>query len=764
MSDALVAAILASLEAGGRFDAAEIALVRERLTGLPNRREERFGKLERLLPRLASALDVRQVFLDCAPLVREIVPHDVLAFSLLSADRGGVQVQMSTEAGLHEMPEYRFTGDVERLDSNWNYLIAHDLEVIGPNDLRVRKTKRHEPPDFDVIHPGERWVGFVARTGIRSSIRVPIRARERPIGGVAFMSKQPFAYAEEEGELASRIADHLALAFAFQRLAEESRNAALAAERERRIASELERLDALETLDDIALALSRALRGLVDHDAVGVAVRHSGGGHLHRLIDGIHRVSSEVAPDFFEERMEHVFHDGSLRIRDLEIVDAERRIVRQHLADEARTVRDVVASPSSIGPLRTMGARSELRVAVRQGTEMVGDLVLHSRQPDRYSADDAAIVRRFADRVSLRIAHETIESERRSAREAAGRNRELEERVEQLARELERFTAHRAFGRSAAWKRLLTEATEVAATDTNILVTGESGTGKEVIARLVHRGSPRAKGPFVALNCAALPENLLESELFGHERGAFTGAIEARAGKIEQAAGGVLFLDEIGEASPAVQAKLLRVLQEREFQRVGGQRTLKANVRVIAATNRDPKRAIERGELREDLYYRLAVFEFHLPPLRERPEDILVLAEAFLEEIGRSVGRPSAGISDDARELLLAHHWPGNVRELKNALERAVILARGGLVTREHLPFTVGRPEAERVAAAHSASGPEASFPVEGVPLGAVERDLLERALARAKQNKSEAAKLLGISRGQIYSLMRRHGLTEAKR
>jgi transcriptional regulator with GAF, ATPase, and Fis domain len=770
MSDARFEAMVATLEESGRFGAAEIAAARSKLaavdaerSAIEPRKAERLARLDQLLPLLASALDVRQVFLECAPLVREIVPHDVLAFSLLSADRGGVRVQMSTEAGLHEMPEYRFTQDVERLDSNWNFLLAHDLEPVGPNELRVRKTMRHEAPDFDLIRPGERWVGFVAKAGIRSTIRVPIRSRERPIGGVAFLSKQAFAYTEEEGAIASRIADHLALAFAFQQLAEEARSSAIAAERERRIDSQLDLFDSLETLDDIALALSRSLRGLVDCDSVGVAVRHSGGGHIHRLVDGIHRTSSEVASDFFEERMEHFFHDGSLRLRDLEIVDEERRIVRQYVADDAATVREVVASPSSLGPLRAMGARSELRVAVRQGTEMVGDLVLHSRRADQFTPEHAAILRRFADRISLRLARETMEEERRSARQVVERNRELEERVEQLAHELERFTAHRAHGRSAAWKRVLTEAAEVAATDTNVLVTGESGTGKEVIARLLHRGSPRAKGPFVALNCAALPEHLLESELFGHERGAFTGAVEARAGRIEQAAGGVLFLDEIGEASPGVQAKLLRVLQEREFQRVGGQRTLKSNVRVVAATNRDPKRAIERNELREDLYYRLAVFEFHLPPLRERPEDILVLAEAFLEEIGRTIGRPSAGISEDAKVLLLAHSWPGNVRELKNALERAVILARGGLVTGEHLPFGLARTEG-RAVTANPAAAPDEPLAAPSLALGAVERELLERALARTKQNKSEAAKLLGISRGQIYSLLRRHGLTDAKR
>jgi Nif-specific regulatory protein len=189
----------------------------------------------------------------------------------------------------------------------------------------------------------------------------------------------------------------------------------------------------------------------------------------------------------------------------------------------------------------------------------------------------------------------------------------------------------RVVGESKQWKDVLTQAAKVAPTETTVLLTGESGTGKEVVARFIHRGSPRADGPFVALNCAALPETLLESELFGHEKGAFTGATAARPGRIEQAAGGGLFLDEVGEMSPSVQAKLLRVLQEREYQRLGGTRPMKADVRVIAATNRNLEAALARGEFRDDLYYRLRVFEIHLSPLRERPEDILPLAAAFLE-------------------------------------------------------------------------------------------------------------------------------------
>jgi Nif-specific regulatory protein len=263
----------------------------------------------------------------------------------------------------------------------------------------------------------------------------------------------------------------------------------------------------------------------------------------------------------------------------------------------------------------------------------------------------------------------------------------------------------------------------------------------------------------VAVNCAALPEQLLESELFGHERGAFTGALATKVGRLEQAAGGTLFLDEVAEMSPVVQAKLLRVLQEREFQRLGGTRTLRADVRIIAATNRDLGRAIARQEFREDLYYRLNVFEIRIPALRDRPEDVLLLAEAFLEDLGRTMGRPAAGISRDAREWLLAYPWPGNVRELRNAVERAILLCDGGLITREHLPAVVGRPEASRPAAANNSLDPDAPFPAGGIDLEAVERSFVARALGQTRGNKAKAARLLGLTRAQLYSRIEKYGI-----
>ena len=435
------------------------------------------------------------------------------------------------------------------------------------------------------------------------------------------------------------------------------------------------------------------------------------------------------------------------------------RVQTSRPGEEPPVYAELRPGPPWTRMLTALGVRSMLRVPVRIKDQAVGAISFGSDQPFAYGDDDVVLATRIADHVALALAHERLAEEGRRAAQEQERANLLEERVQTLVQELESRGSHRALGESPRWKDALTHATKVAGTETTVLVTGESGTGKEVVARYIHRGSPRARGPFIALNCAALPEQLLESELFGYERGAFTGAHASRPGKIEQAAGGVLFLDEVGEMSLPVQAKFLRVLQEREFQRLGGSRTIKADVRVIAATNRDPRLAMERGTLRDDLYYRLSVFEIALPPLRERREDILLLASAFLQDVGTSVGRPAAGISEDAREQLLRHAWPGNVRELRNAIERAVILCEGGLISSQHLPIALAAP-----AATIEAPAPADTFPAAGVSLESIERDLVQKALAKARSNKSLAAKLLGVPRGQFYSLLRRHGLTDARR
>jgi two-component system response regulator HydG len=283
-----------------------------------------------------------------------------------------------------------------------------------------------------------------------------------------------------------------------------------------------------------------------------------------------------------------------------------------------------------------------------------------------------------------------------------------------------------------------------------VLLTGESGTGKELVAHAIHHASLRATGPFVAVNCAALADTLLESELFGHEKGAFTGADRQRVGRFEQAQAGTLFLDEIGELSAAVQAKLLRVLQEREFQRVGGTATLRADVRLIAATNRDLEREVAAGRFRDDLFYRLNVFSVHLPPLRERGDDILLLADHFAREIGARMVKGEPGLGRDAREVLLRHTWPGNIRELSNAIERALIVSDGGLLTAAQLAIGAPRP-AKEDAPSRAPRGPRS--------LADLERQLVTEALSTARGNKSRAAALLGLTRSQLYTRMKRFRL-----
>jgi transcriptional regulator with PAS, ATPase and Fis domain len=293
-------------------------------------------------------------------------------------------------------------------------------------------------------------------------------------------------------------------------------------------------------------------------------------------------------------------------------------------------------------------------------------------------------------------------------------------------------------GTSLAWHEVIRRATQVASTEATTCLQGESGTGKEVIARFIHQRSPRWRDPFVAINCGALPEQLLESELFGFERGAFTGAQQAKPGQIEFAAGGVLFLDEVTEMTPAAQVKFLRVLQEREFLRLGGTRPVRVNIRVIAATNRNLDDAVARGAFRRDLYYRLNVFDIRIPPLRERRDDIPLLATCFLREFGGTVVEFTAA----AMDTLCRYAWPGNVRELRNVIERATIVCEDGLIRPEHFSL-------------RSSSLTQ----VDSIDLDVIERRAIEQAMRETNGNKAHASRRLGISRMQLYGRLRKHRL-----
>jgi transcriptional regulator with PAS, ATPase and Fis domain len=399
--------------------------------------------------------------------------------------------------------------------------------------------------------------------------------------------------------------------------------------------------------------------------------------------------------------------------------------------------------PPDVGDsLLAAGYRSVLNIR-SVARNQVMRLGFFSKQPGAYGSKDVPTAQHIADYVAVAVAHEQLAAVERDRAEARGRAERLDARVRALADKGESLsTRGRMIGRCDAWQRVLAKALRVASTETTVFLQGESGTGKEVVARFIHQASPRKDGPFVAINCAALPEQLLESELFGYERGAFTSAHQAKAGQIELASRGVLFLDEVSEMSLAAQAKFLRFLQEREFQRLGGTRTQKANVRVIAASNCDLRQAVEQGTFREDLFYRLQVFDIPLPPLRERISDVPLLAEQFLEELGAAMGRPAARLGEDAREALLSYSWPGNVRELRNALERAAILSDEGVIEQRHLSLQV------KAVPAPSTND-----------LSTIERQTIESVLRQTDWNKSKTARQLGLTRTQLYVRLRRYGL-----
>jgi formate hydrogenlyase transcriptional activator len=711
----------------GRRDAA----LRERSASLE--------MLDGLLATLTGVLDIREVFDRVSAVARKVLPHDALSIAEVIDDPNLIRIHASH--GLGDLPQ------------------PYDVPIPEPSlrtalwDYRLIDDARERPE----YAPGP---GVAA--GMRSMMFVSIKLGGRMFGGLNFYSKTPGRYTKDDVLVARRITDHVALALSHKELADQAR-------RSEALRARAEKADLL--------------------DAVLATI--TGTAELRTVFDHISRVTQQVVP-----------HDTMLVV--VNLPGGERGQVYAIAAPESGRLPDIVAVPpifrenpdfafEVVADLQTdptqrqlaatqKGYRSALRVPIRVDNEFVAALAFLSFTPARYSDADAPAAARIAERIALSLARERGAVLLKQADEASARAARLEARVRALTDELDARTGYRrVVGGSLAWKQVLTLATQVAPTDTTVLLLGESGTGKEVVARFLHRASTRSGGPFIALNCAALPEQLLEAELFGYERGAFTGATQSKPGQLELAAGGTLFLDEVGEMSPSAQAKFLRVLQEREFTRLGGTRTVRTDARIVAATNRDLLRAIANNQFREDLYYRLNVFAIPLPALRDRRDDILPLSEAFLSEVGKGIGRPPGGISRDARQRLLEYHWPGNVRELRNILERAAILCDGGLITSEHLAFTLTlaatatpRPAAEAptVDRGHAGGASPANpspplLPVEPPPavstptgdLNTMERLMIEQALNAAKFNKSKAAKALGLTRHQLYVRMRKHGL-----
>ena len=675
----------------------------------------RFERLERaaeLVPALLHVLDIREVFDRLSVAAKRALPHDFLLLRLFSDDWSTITVYARSDRG---------TAPTAVVPNKYPVFVSQAWSFDIVDDMTRHPIEKDSPP---------------AKFGARAALRVPLRFDERLIGGLGFLSYEPGRFKSEDVEVARRLADHVAVALSHYQLANRLAEEARRGESLRARTMNLELLDELlgtlpesEPLSDLFSRVSTMAGKALPHDAAALLIRSPGG--ESRLAATAGQLSTDAAA-----------------------VDAFRQLL-----DEPDWEPEIFDAPSSAEEFASL-----LRVPVRFEGRLAGALAFLSRTAAAFSQADTLAAHRVADRIAIILARDREIAAVKRADEATARASKLEARVKMLTEELDARTGYRrVVGESKQWRQVLTQATQVAATDTTVLLLGESGTGKEVVARFIHRGSSRNHGPFIALNCAALPEQLLEAELFGYERGAYTGATQSKPGQLELAAGGTLFLDEVGEMSPSAQAKFLRVLQEREFQRLGGTRVLRTDARIVAATNRDLPRAITQGQFREDLYYRLNVFAIRLPALRERRDDVLPLSQAFLTEIGRSIGRPPAGISRDAKEMLVDYRWPGNVRELRNILERAAILCDGGLITADHLalsPAPAPAPLAPPSPATPVVPVPATpSLPSSAGDLQSMERAMIEQALQAARFNKSRAAQALGLTRHQLYIRMRKYGL-----
>jgi len=677
---------------------------------------------------LQEEFDPQRFLKDFSACVRRLIPHDRLLIAYLEDEGRSFSVFAEyAPAGplLHEGhytvafdPGGRYTPE------EWALQPAFAGEAMLVRDLQA------DPR----VAGGEPVAVRALKAGVRSRVGVPLYSGGRTIGALLAASFTPDVYTEAHIVAARQVADLIGpLIENFVLL-----------HRERRRRRRLEVLAGLSrvfgaslNVKDIFDRLAEAVRPVLDFDVMATGLFGPGGRYLE-LLGRVSDDPSRTVP------MRLPLDEFSIA----PIVEAGDTVL-------SRDVR-VDLDPTRPGDRLIIegGSRSYLVVPLLFGELVGGALVFGNRKPNWFDQADAEIATGIAAQVVLAVEHQRLAEEQQRLAVAEEQARKLQQRLASLRDELgERYGFHQILGRSPALRATLARAEKVAPTETTVLLTGESGTGKELVARAIHYASPRAEGPFLAVNCAALPETLLESELFGHEKGAFTGADRQKAGRFELAAAGTLFLDEVGELSPAVQAKLLRVVQEREFERVGGRATLRADVRIITATNRNLEQAVATGQFREDLFYRLDVFTVHLPPLRERGDDMLLLAEHFVRELAPQFGRANTGLSREARDALLAHPWPGNIRELQNAIARALIMSDGGLLTGAQLGITPRAARSTHDRQPHT----EVSSPPDSLP--ELEKRMVLDALTKTKGNKSRAAKILGLTRFQLYTRLKRYGL-----
>ncbi len=576
---------------------------------------------------------------------------------------------------------------------------------------------------------------FLLEKGFRSACALPLTTVHRRIGSIAIASQRAAAYSDDDVQFLSLVAGQVALAIDDALNFEASRAAQSALERKtERLKLLLDLNNAIASnleLGELVKAISATLRSVMECDAVGIALPEPGREHLR-----MHALDFPESEEGLSEKIRIRVNDNSIAAR---------------VFTSGEPLSVVAGEPQ--WPMRAgegSGIQSLCHVALISRSRTLGLLNLARLAPVAFSARDLEFLRLIANQVAIAVENAL------AYREIAELKDRLAEEKVYLEDEIRgELNFEEIVGRSAALRHVLREIETVAPTDSTVLIYGETGTGKELIARAIHNLGLRARNNFVKLNCAAIPTGLLESEMFGHEKGAFTGAVTQRIGRFELANHGTVFLDEIGEIPLELQPKLLRVLQEREFERLGNSRTLRSDARLIAATNRDLSAMVEDRQFRADLFYRLNVFPVHVPPLRDRQEDIPLLVRHFVQHFARRMSKAIDTIPNDTMTALVRYHWPGNIRELQNLIERAVILTPGPVLN---------VPLRDLPAAVQPVPAVTASRKIE--TLEEAERRHILEALTAADwviSGPAGAAEMLGLKRTTLQARMEKLGIRRAR-
>jgi transcriptional regulator with GAF, ATPase, and Fis domain len=643
---------------------------------------------------------------------------------MMNVDRCDV-IQLKSASEFRISHEWRASSDVP---SSLGTVVPLDLKQLSEH-VDIRQPIRID--DISAFGLNQR-IRFLAESlGTRSLLVVPVMLGDDVLGLVGLhTTRTPREWLDDEVSFLQSIAGQIAIGYQYTRLYTDKEREA---ETKLALLSIANALNARSDFREVSSLVLERANALLGADCSALGVLDPAGGRIslaafkaapNASIDAVqglvesHGASLDVTA--FPAMVEVLAQGKTLRLLDTDLPFAVRLLFNSVLGGRAALVAPVRVAGQTFGLLGLVWSEA------REG----------------FSDHEVSLVEGIADQIGTALERDQLSAEIMHLRSALH----------------ERYGEDRIIGQTTTIRRAIELALSVADTQTTVLIEGESGTGKELLANLIHFNSGREDHPYVKLNCGAIPETLLESELFGHEKGAFTDARTLRRGRFEEANGGTLFLDEVGEMSLSAQVRLLRVLQDGEFTRVGGSEVLKTDVRVLAASNVDLKRAVELGTFRQDLFYRLSVFPITLPPLRDRPEDIHPLVIHFIEHYKQKTGRFISGISKDALQALITYEWPGNVRELENAIERAVIIASGRQIELEDLPEAISqmalrerdRVKVERAKAA--SEGRTTKFEVT-VPssMEEIERQAIEATLDYTAGDKSHAARALGIGRKTLY-------------